>query len=431
MLKDALRQAKGVETLSKDIAPTSEAALEVKGKYRSRAHEGAGKHSLQERRDLQCDLLCGQGFDRTLSTRQVETLVLPRDEDVAMPDRPSQPEIDPMDTVLDDGGDLVDFETSELEQIEPPAAIESSTITQVRFQCEQLFVTNWMKGGDKAYISRLLHKVSLEDQLRFHEYLASRPLGIAIFTAGPGFGKTYIQSIATLLMAEREGCVLASGPSNSAVNNFAARLFQLESEAIEVYNLAKSDASDRRRKRLIVRAYKPRQEAKAFFNMLRFGRHVQDRPDQASGNGKWNVDSPWHFNLSTAQWLLAAFGSRLAARPIKDEDKQILHDLRLWLDNHRAQCVEPKWFNLAMLIRGEISWDDFDDLDNEYKPSHNDIIKQMARIWRHADILCVTPSASHSVDAFREWKSGTAQGVAIDEAANMGKADLITLWGNW
>jgi hypothetical protein len=115
-------------------------------------------------------------------------------------------------------------------------------------------------------------------------------------------------------VTEKEGCVLPSGPSNSAVNNFAARLFKLETEAVEVYNLAfkKSDVERRLKRRLIVRACKPRQEAKAFFNMLRFGRFVQDKPDQASGNGKWDADSPWHLHRSTAQWLLATFVSPLA-----------------------------------------------------------------------------------------------------------------------
>ncbi|KAK0387037.1 hypothetical protein NLU13_5351 [Sarocladium strictum] len=425
LLGDTLRQLKATERLMPYTSATSKEALARKFEHRSKDQfeSSLTGYSLQERQDIQRHLLCGTGFAKDI-TRPVPILAR------TPPEAPKQPSENDQDQEMKDTeptSPVSDLDEGEIPDTNMAMLSIGDIVQPQRYTVTKLRCTDWISGIDRRYLQAILRQFSIEDQNRLERYLGCRPLGIGIFMAPPGFGKTFLLSLVTLLMQDKEGKIFASGPSNGAVSNFAKKMDELEGDAVVASNAGLQLADpNRRRRKLIVRAFKPLQDLKAFFNLLSFGHQIRDQPNRASGNGKWSVNSPWELELSTTQFLLAAWGSPLAGRHVGHDDPQILFDLKTWL----YQQTEPKWQNLRAVILGELSMTDYIAKDLSDRVTQNDMFRQFRKIWQNADILCATPAASDSVKDFRDWKFEYAQGMAIDEAANMNKADLYGIWGN-
>ncbi|TPX18980.1 uncharacterized protein E0L32_011373 [Thyridium curvatum] len=270
------------------------------------------------------------------------------------------------------------------------------------------------RKDDPEYAQAILEEALGADRTRFNAYLTSRPLGIGIITAGPGFGKTTAGAASTLAMQASLGPILCSAPTNVAVDNFAARLHS-RTCAITAKLNAKKGANDptRYRRKFVVRGFS--NEERAFRELLRNPK----AGDNALGRAKFGPPSKWKFHLSASWWML-----KLLRCPFVDQldpdDSQVLHEMRQGWDGH-AQ-LDP----LRQVLAGTITWEQF----QAKAPKKEILVPLFKELFRNADILCVTPSGSHNHTPFRRWKNEVARGVAVDEAANMLKADLLTVWGN-
>lgn len=221
---------------------------------------------------------------------------------------------------------------------------------------------------------------------------------------------------ATIGMAYTFGKIYASAPTHVAVDNFAARLEKIDTRVVERLNEGKAvDDEDRARRRFIVRAYKMDHEIIAFRRLL----EDPNVGDKASPSGFWFPSSKWKLNCSLTYWFLMIIGSP-AVRPLDDNDSPTLHDLRGKIDNNRDLR------GLRLLATGQIQWREFkDDRAND----DGTMRKFFTGLLDHADIVCSTASLATKGD-YRAWRVKHARAISIDEAANMNRADLYTVWGN-
>ncbi|KAK0756460.1 hypothetical protein N5P37_010932 [Trichoderma harzianum] len=135
---------------------------------------------------------------------------------------------------------------------------------------------------DDGFITTLLLEVLPEDRTRFYNYMAKRPLGLGCISAGPGFGKTTAISVATIGMAATLGKIYALAPTHVATDTFADRLNRITQRVTDRYNKCNLI---RRRRALVVRGYKFRDEYDAFIGLLR-------NPRSGSTTAtKWRADS--------------------------------------------------------------------------------------------------------------------------------------------
>ncbi|KAG7128172.1 putative ATP-dependent helicase like protein [Verticillium longisporum] len=281
----------------------------------------------------------------------------------------------------------------------------------------ELPVVNFLDIGDVDYVNALLHEALPKDRVRFKGYLSHRPLGLGMMTAGPGFGKTTAIATATLCMQAKLYRIFCSGPTNVAVDNFADRLDQTTSSVCKRYNTGKQQEDPTRmRHRLVVRAFRMQDEFAAVMHLLRYPISESDGPRIPIAK-----TSRWRFNLSISSWLLAVLGSRaVGVRELTPDDSEGLFILRA--------CIEerPQYSNLLAVAKGEIGWDEYVLSGVLQKDAVHALLKA---IIEAADIVCATPSMA-AEDVYREWRTSVARGIAIDEAANMTRADLACVWGN-
>jgi hypothetical protein len=280
-------------------------------------------------------------------------------------------------------------------------------------------------------------------------------------------------SVATLGMVETFDRVYASAPTHVAVDNFAARIHEIDMRAVKSYNLAHHSEPRHRRRKLVIRAYKIQEEMAAFRKLLKNPR----LGDDACPNDSRRGTPRWKLHLSLSYWLLMAMGSS-AVRPLdEDEDPAILvqfsQDLgvavsygkldefvaRTGVFEHKDSDDESGASSLCSSapscdgIMTPATTATSETGDKTEQPaageiSHPQRIKEAMReliddddhggdrfeqllrcLIRRADVLCSTPSLS-TKPLFKEWRSSQARAVAVDEAANMSRPDLYTIWGN-
>lgn len=211
------------------------------------------------------------------------------------------------------------------------------------------------------------------------------------------------------------GRILGSGPSNVAVDNFASRLHRVTYSVCARYNKGKrQDDLTRQRHVLIARGYNPKDEMDAAIRILQ-------KPELGTAtpsSQEWSANTPWQPHLSLATWVLAILRSP-SISPLHSDDKAELLTLRARID------ADPRWGSLRAVATLKTPWEEFEGKD-QLKEQLGFLF---AAIIGHADILCLTPSASE-IEQYREWKNEKAKGVAVDEAANLSRPDLYTVWGN-
>ncbi|KAG5657908.1 hypothetical protein KAF25_007941 [Fusarium avenaceum] len=280
---------------------------------------------------------------------------------------------------------------------------------------------NFLDIEDQAYADCILEEALPEDRARFREYLSNRPLGLGMITAGAGFGKTTAGAAATLAMQAKLGKILCSGPTNVAIDNFAARLARRDEATIDRYNKGKAAADpSRRRYKLIIRGYNPSQEISAITSLLRDPKCGDDAVPPSS----WKLPPRWKLNLSCAFWLLLVLRSPASGRQLRPDDHPYLHALQKRID------ARPDLLPLRQIATGAITWEEYKTTVKDYALFVEDIQSLLAPIVENAEFLCITPAASENCKPFFNWKIKNACGIAIDEAACLSRGDLGCVWGN-
>ncbi|KAL6407100.1 hypothetical protein AUP68_09926 [Ilyonectria robusta] len=303
---------------------------------------------------------------------------------------------------------------------EVTASISQLSLGEKKMYMETLPVVNLLNCADQDLVNALVHEALPDDRDRFREYFSKRPLGLGIITAGPGFGKTTAVAAATLGMKFSVGPVFASAPTHVATDNFAARLDAVSTSVTERYNSGK-EAQDYCHRSLVVRAYKEADEERAFMSLLQNPHLGND----AAPRNIWGVVSKWKLHLSAAYWLLMCLGSP-AVRPLREDDPRAIHQLRAGL--LKKSATDPALARLFEMFSGKITREQY---VNEGKTVPKDYFQSLlSEIVVRACILCALPSLSQTQENIRLWKNNTARGIAVDEAANINRPDLYTVWGN-
>lgn len=212
------------------------------------------------------------------------------------------------------------------------------------------------------------------------------------------------------------GPIYLTAPTNVAVNNAAIRLANVDARVTERLNKGKMiDDSTFRRRRLIIRPWNAADELMAFENLLRDPESLE----QATPRRGWR-SSKWQLELSTAFWLLIVLRSP-AVRELSPDDSPLLHELRRIIDADADMAI------LRSRATGQASWQEY--LDWKRGIPTNVVITTFFNILQGAaDALCTTPAKS--CGEFDEWKTNRAKGIAVDEAGNMTRPDLYSVWGN-
>ncbi|SPJ75859.1 uncharacterized protein FTOL_05590 [Fusarium torulosum] len=277
---------------------------------------------------------------------------------------------------------------------------------------ETLTSVNLLRGSDE-WIDALMTEALEVDRTRFRRYLSNCPLGLGLITAGPGFGKTTAVALATLGMAASVGRVLGSGPTHVAVNNLCARIDVVTCRVTEKHNAGKQP-SDRCRRTLVVRGFKLNDEVAAFKKLL-------ENPtlgDDAAPTATWGLKSKWKLHLSASFWLLVCLGSDI--RQLHEDDSEKLQGL------HKTWTARSDLARLRDRVSGKITWEQYANGETIDKVVLEKLVQQ---IVESADILCTLPSLAHTESMLYSWKLN-ARGVAIDEAGNISRADLYSVWSN-
>lgn len=205
------------------------------------------------------------------------------------------------------------------------------------------------------------------------------------------------------------GPILVSGPSNVAVDNFE--------ECIELIGRRVCDRSNEgmllvsRYRPLVVRGYDVTGEVVAFECLL--GNPEAKAEPIRSG--------PWKLPNSLAFWLAVCLGSvaTTGMRDLHSNDSRILHEL--W-----DQLQNPELDALRDVAIGRISWAEYvtnSAVDRAF------IRMMFSSLIAHADFLCLTPAIT-TLGEYAKFKREKAQGIVLDEASSVDRADLMCVWGN-
>ncbi|KAK1462994.1 hypothetical protein CCUS01_08399 [Colletotrichum cuscutae] len=294
-------------------------------------------------------------------------------------------------------------------------AMASATIIETPPSLRHLPKVSFLPGKDVRY-EEALTSISLEeDRERWPAFCRQVLLGIAIVTAGPGYGKTTEMAKTTLAMEYSLGRVFCTAPAHVAVTNFAVRTDKITREVCLRYNDNLPEGTPRARHRMVLRGYKRAHELAAFEALLEDPRLGDMAAPQLSYG-----QSPWRLELSVAFWLLVLLRSP-AVRDLHKDDKEALHQLQRQVDTRRD------WAKLRAVATGQITWDEYTDTAPPHQKTLSTAMDQLVAM---ADILATTPSACVSVtEVYNRWWM-QAKAVAIDEAANMDRGDLASAWGN-
>lgn len=214
------------------------------------------------------------------------------------------------------------------------------------------------------------------------------------------------------------GKIYVSAPTHVAVDNFAERIQRVDNETVATLNKDKgAEDETRARRKVVIRGYRLDDEAAAVRNLL----ERADLGSDASPFGYWRAVSKWKLDRSLAYWLLMVLGSR-AVRPMDDDDSHALHEFRASIDDPASKDLRT----LRDAATGKMSWR---ECKEDYACTNLRLSEIFTQLIQCADIVCSTPALSDK-KPFWNWKFSKARGIAVDEAANMSRPDLCSVWGN-
>ncbi|KAG8408794.1 hypothetical protein J3458_019809 [Metarhizium acridum] len=209
--------------------------------------------------------------------------------------------------------------------------------------------------------------------------------------------------------------VYVSAPTSVAVDNIASRMYETSRRVVETANGSMESVDPKRLRRLLViRGYKPDDEMAAFLRLLQ----NPDLGDQAAPESAWRGASRWKLHLSLAYWALKTLRSQ-AVEPLHQDDSTALYQLQARIDN-RAE-----WAVLRGVAAGDQPWEDY-----EAQPLTDNQVKGFLRLFLDvADAVATTPALSCQMP-YKRWKDSKGHAVVIDEAGNIRRPDLYSVWGN-
>lgn len=216
-------------------------------------------------------------------------------------------------------------------------------------------------------------------------------------------------------MQESLGKMFGTAPTNVATDNLADRLDSTSRKVIARLNAKRSADQPRAQRTFIVRGFKLSDEYDTFINLLK----DPSLGNRASPRRDWSVDSKWMLHLSLAYWLLMIMGSQ-AVRGLHDDDHPAIHRRRSVLKG------SPIWGRLYSRTEGKMSWQEYESGPMVEKSA---ILSEFHILLNHANILCTTPALGCQRD-FKDWREQKARGIIVDEAGNMCRPDLYSIWGN-
>ncbi|KAK3487623.1 uncharacterized protein B0T23DRAFT_363679 [Neurospora hispaniola] len=286
-------------------------------------------------------------------------------------------------------------------------------------------VFNFFDLEDKILKQQILEEALPSDRTRLELYGAKRYCNVALVGVPGGTGKTITLSTLTLggLHCLHGGKVYGSGPTHTAVTNFALRIYANGRKVIDRYNKVVPSTS-RRSYPLVVRGYSPKVEVETFTNILKTG--IADDTAFKSRNPK---NTPrWRLALSPSNWLLAILGSKSLEQSqeagivptLLPEHATCLYKLKEEIDRGDGSVAR-----ISQLARGELTWEAYCDGD---KVDKHLLEKWLQRIINNADVVMTTPATAQGTWFKQFWE--VAKIIAIDEAGCMSKADLCSIWGN-
>lgn len=212
------------------------------------------------------------------------------------------------------------------------------------------------------------------------------------------------------------GKIYGSGPTHVAVENFSARLGCITASVTNRYNKdKKADDPSRARRLLVIRGNKINDEVEAFFNLLKSPRIG----NAAAPNRWWTPPSKWTMHLSLAFWLLVLLRSP-GVQELHPDDSVAIFKLRDTIDK-RDDLARLRAYGSGAMEMAEY--------EKGVTVPRLEIEAIMREIVFAADIVCTTPVRSCQ-EPYATWKNEHARGIAIDEAANISRPDLYTVWGN-
>ncbi|KAM0254015.1 hypothetical protein ACHAQJ_006985 [Trichoderma viride] len=267
----------------------------------------------------------------------------------------------------------------------------------------------------QEHYEALIKEALPADRQRFSKYLSTAPLGLACITAGPGFGKTTALAVGTLGMAATLRKIYATAPTHVATNNFAERLDRISQSVTSRRNEDRPPGENRARRTFVMRGFKWEEEYEAFKRTLE-NPHIGDK---AAPNRDWSAESKWTLHLSPTFWLMMALRSP-AVRELHEDDHPGIHAVQQRIEKAR------KCERLCAVATGAISWKEY----QRGQMVRESTIYDMFRVLlASVDVLCTTPALSCQ-KPFRSWKDEVAKGIAVDEAGNISRPDLYSVWGN-
>ncbi|KAH7312285.1 P-loop containing nucleoside triphosphate hydrolase protein [Stachybotrys elegans] len=276
------------------------------------------------------------------------------------------------------------------------------------FQCPNIN----MMDLDQRELAALLENVLPADRERCRQYFSERPLGIALINGGPGFGKTTAAAVAAYGMIRSLGPIYVSAPTHVAVDNIATRLFDVSCRAVDLCNSAPG-SNPRLRRLLVIRPHNAEDELAALRTLLR-----DPQAKEAAPYNPFKRESRWKLENSTCFWMLICLRSS-AVRPLSDDDSVKLHVLQAEIDADDG--LKP----LRDVATGDMDWAQFE----EQMTPKNVIQHWIRKLVMSADAVCTTPAMSCK-RLWNSWKTERARGVLIDEAGNISRPDMYSVWGN-
>lgn len=220
-------------------------------------------------------------------------------------------------------------------------------------------------------------------------------------------------------MGARFGKTFCSGPTNAAIDNFAARLSKTASSVVACYNEGSAKyATGHMRRPLIVRGYKVADELAAFQGLLQ----NPEAGNNALPARTWGGKSPWKLHLSVAFWMLVLLRS-----PATNFSEVSADDVPELNKIAQKEQGSPGFTRLRAVATGAMRWQEYAAGEMVSKDT---IKRAMTSIVDAARFFCTTPALSCGKDLGYDMFKRQALAIAIDEAGHMHRADYYCVAGN-
>ncbi|KAI9166633.1 ATP-dependent helicase [Paramyrothecium foliicola] len=275
--------------------------------------------------------------------------------------------------------------------------------------CREEFRLKWKNAWPRLVKNERL-SVKIFPSLDAEKEITTWPCAIV---DNPAQGEELKKHIAT-----KFHLVFCSAPTNVAIDHFAERINRISMTLTTRCNKDKAQSDPTRIRRVfVIRGYKFSDEYAAFMHLL----ENPSASDAAVPERGPNL-SKWKLPLSVAFWSLVLLQSR-ATRGLDPDDCEALHKMQ------GIVAQRPELADYISCARGQGSLP-VPSLANQGKKDFDTAIVDLFNlVITNADILCTTPAQSVKDEVYADFKEA-AKAIAIDEAANMHRADLACVWGN-